>query len=81
MLPKKNDLQQTIFYTTFEEQLKHSHPLYILANKINWRQFDEAFKQYYSEDKGAPAKPIRLMVSLLILKHIRNLSDESVVEQ
>jgi IS5 family transposase len=30
---------------------------------------------------GAPAKPIRLMVGLLILKHIRNLSDESVVEQ
>ncbi len=30
---------------------------------------------------GAPAKPIRLMVSLLILKQLRNLSDESVVEQ
>ncbi|MGY4384648.1 hypothetical protein ACVWYN_001674 [Pedobacter sp. UYP24] len=30
---------------------------------------------------GRPAKPIRLMVGLLILKHIRNISDESVVEQ
>lgn len=30
---------------------------------------------------GAPAKPIRRMVGLLILKHLRNLSDESVVEQ
>jgi IS5 family transposase len=30
---------------------------------------------------GAPSKPIRLMVSLLILKYVRNLSDESVVEQ
>lgn len=30
---------------------------------------------------GAPAKPIRRMVSLLILKQVRNLSDESVVEQ
>lgn len=28
-----------------------------------------------------PAKPIRLMVSLLILKHLRNLSDEVLVEQ
>ena len=81
MLPKTKDQQQTSFYTTFEEQLDHKHPLYILANKINWQQFEDAFKQYYSEDKGAPAKPIRLMVSLLILKHLRNLSDESVVEQ
>jgi IS5 family transposase len=32
-------------------------------------------------DFGRPAKPIRLMVSLLMLKHLRNLSDESVVEQ
>ena len=29
---------------------------------------------------GKPAKPIRLMVSLLILKHFRNLSDEMLVE-
>ena len=81
MLPKTKDYQQTSFYSTFEEQLDHHHPLYILANKIYWRQFDDTFKQHYSEDKGAPAKAIRLMVALLMLKHIRNLSDESVVEQ
>jgi len=30
---------------------------------------------------GRPAKQIRLMVGLLILKYLRNLSDKSVVEQ
>ena len=30
---------------------------------------------------GSVLKPIRLMCGLLILKHLRNLSDESVVEQ
>lgn len=69
------------FYSTFEEQLSRKHPLYILANRINWQQFDETFKDLYCSDNGRPAKPIRLMVSLLMLKHIRNLSDESVVEQ
>jgi IS5 family transposase len=69
------------FYSTFEEQLNRKHPLYILANKINWQQFEEAFKDLYCPDNGRPAKPIRQMVSLLMLKHIRNLSDESVVEQ
>jgi IS5 family transposase len=30
---------------------------------------------------GKPSKPIRLMVALLILKHVRNLSDENLIEQ
>lgn len=81
MLPKTTNPQQMSFYSTFEEQLNHRHPLYILANKINWQRFEEAFKELYCGDNGRPAKPLRLMVSLLMLKHIRNLSDESVVEQ
>jgi IS5 family transposase len=80
MLSKKQSTVQLGFYSTFEEQLSHSHPLYILANKINWKMFEEAFSKLYSQE-GRPAKPIRLMVSLLMLKHIRNISDESVVEQ
>lgn len=80
MLSKKKSTTQLGFYSTFEEQLSHAHPLYILANKINWQTFEEAFAKLYS-DEGRPAKPIRLMVSLLMLKHIRNISDESVVEQ
>ncbi len=80
MLHKKKNERQIGFYSTFEEQLSHSHPLYRLANQIQWIIFEEAFGKLYSRE-GRPAKPIRLMVSLLMLKHIRNLSDESVVEQ
>jgi IS5 family transposase len=80
MLSKLSPKTQLGFYSTFEEQLSHSHPLYVLANKINWKIFEEAFSKLYS-DEGHPAKSIRLMVSLLMLKHIRNISDESVVEQ
>lgn len=80
MLAKTKNASQLGFYSTFEEQLSHSHPLYILANRINWQIFEEAFSGLYSEE-GRPAKAIRLMVSLLVLKHIRNISDESVVEQ
>ncbi len=80
MLSKPKSISQLGFYSTFEEQLSRSHPLYILANQINWNIFEEAFEKLYSEE-GRPAKPIRLMVSLVILKHIRNISDESVVEQ
>jgi IS5 family transposase len=80
MLYRKKNERQIGFYSTFEEQLNHGHPLYLLANKIQWQIFEESFGKLYSRE-GRPAKPIRLMVSLLMLKHIRNLSDESVVEQ
>ncbi len=80
MLSRPKSTSQLGFYSTFEEQLSHQHPLYILANTIRWNIFEEAFSKLYSEE-GRPAKPIRLMVSLIILKHIRNISDESVVEQ
>jgi len=80
MISKEPSSSQLSFYTTFEEQLSRRHPLYVLANTIRWNIFEEAFAKLYSQE-GRPAKPIRLMVSLLILKHVRNLSDESVVEQ
>lgn len=82
MLSKPENAQQLSFLQPgLSEQLSSKHSLYILADKINWRLFEDAFKKHYREDFGRPAKPIRLMVALLILKHIRNLSDESVVEQ
>ena len=60
--------------------LDSNDPLVALADTINWEQFDDSFEKYYS-NKGRPAKPIRLMVGLLILKQLENLSDENVVLQ
>lgn len=69
------------FFYSFEDMLNPKHPLFILANAIDWENFEKEFSPLYCQDNGRPAKPIRLMVGLLMLKHIRNLSDESVVEQ
>lgn len=81
MIPKQKVTNQNSFFFNFEDTLNQKHPLFILANKIHWHIFEDAFLPLYSQDKGRPAKPIRLMVGLLMLKHIRNISDESVVEQ
>ena len=78
--PKKQSPQLGMF-TGLADQLDQKHPLYLLAGKINWPVFEDAFRVHYSEKMGKPAKPIRLMVALLILKYVRNLSDESLVEQ
>jgi len=69
-------------FSSLEDTLNQRHPLYKLSNKIDWRLFEESFLSFYSsKEVGRPAKPIRLMCGLIILKHIRNLSDESIVEQ
>ena len=68
-------------FNDLADMLNQKHPLYKLANKIDWGKFEEAFEPLYCKDNGRPAKPIRLMCGLLILKHLRNISDESIVEQ
>lgn len=72
--------QQTMFFN-LDSQLNQKHPLYLLANKIDWNLFEESFRKLYCENNGRPAKPIRRMVGLLILKHVRDVSDEGLVEQ
>ena len=68
-------------FSSLSNMLNQSHPLYKPADKIDWSKFDTAFAPLYCQNNGRPAKPICLMCGLLILKHLRNLSDESVVEQ
>ncbi|MEN9917661.1 MAG: hypothetical protein RL662_97 [Bacteroidota bacterium] len=80
LTPSKTDSQKSLFFS-LEDSLNQKHPLYILANKVDWAMFERAFFPLYCPDNGCPAKPIRLMVGLLILKHVRNLSNESIVEQ
>lgn len=81
MLSKPKPTNQLGFFATFQDQLNSKHPLFQLSEKIDWSVFEQAFSKHYSLTHGKPAKPIRRMVALLILKQLRNLSDESIVEQ
>ncbi|MGO3305629.1 MAG: transposase, partial [Sphingobacterium sp.] len=81
MQAKKKISNQSSFFFSLEDTLSARYSLYILNNRVDWRLFEIAVSPMYCLDNGRPAKPIRLMVSLLIMKHIRNVSDESAVEQ
>ena len=83
MLPKPSNnthKQKNLFYGSLFDMLDLNDPLIALADTINWSFFEKEFVKYYS-DEGRPAKPIRLMVGLLLLKQLENLSDENVVLQ
>ena len=74
MLSKKKDTKQKSMFFGLEDMLNQKHPMYILANKVNQQLFEDSFSFLYCLDNGRPAKLIRLMVGLLILKvcHLSN---------
>jgi IS5 family transposase len=79
MQPKPVDNQNLLFSARLDRILDHNHPLFKLANVIDWSEFEQAFGKLYDPGQGRPAKPIRLMVGLHYLKHVYDLSDQDVV--
>jgi len=81
LLPNSpKNTQHNLFHSQLRDMLDSHDPLVALADTINWDIFNDSFAKYYS-DEGRPAKPIRLMVGLLLLKQLENLSDENLVLQ
>jgi IS5 family transposase len=73
--------QKSLFNTPLKEMLNPKNGLFQLAEKIPWEEFEKEFANHYTKNFGRPAKPIRLMLSLLMLKQLSGLGDETVVEQ
>jgi IS5 family transposase len=81
MIPNEKNQTQRNLFLSFSDTLDQNPSLYISTNKVQWEVFEKAFSTLYSARIGRHKESIRLMVGLLILKHIRNLSDEMVVKQ
>jgi len=64
-----------------ESFLDKTHPIYQLANIINWDHLINELGPYYVENNGRPGIPIRIIAGLHYLKYLENESDESVVEK
>jgi IS5 family transposase len=78
MKGNSQDQTQKTLFQSLEELLNPAEPLYKLSHKFPWKKIEKEFGFLYSHT-GRPSKPIRLMVSLLLLKQIYNLGDETVV--
>ena len=82
MRPKDISFEEShgdLFRSSLEQILNKKHPLYVLANKIDWERFDKSFGELFAQKQGRPGLPTRLVVGLHYLKHAYNESDESVV--
>lgn len=80
--PSPNPTQMSFLHANLPDQLNPKHPLLKLSETLPWEYFETAFTPLYSAcGRGKPAKPMRLMVGLSILKHLENLSDEVLVQR
>lgn len=77
-MQKKTIPNRPSLFEGLAEMLNPKEPLYRLADKIPWDTLEREFAKYYI-NFGRPAKPTRLMISLLILKRIYDKGDETVV--
>ena len=75
-------MQKNLFSGSFMDMLDSQDPLIVLADKLPWSKIENNLQEFYNNDRvGRPNKPIRLMVGLLLLKQLKNLSDERIVEE
>ena len=52
-----------------------------LADALPWEKLDAAYSGYFSSGSGRPAKDSRLVCGLLVVKQLKNLSDEEAVAE
>src|SRR6267143_1521406 len=71
--------QGELYQRRLSTLLDQSHPLYVLAEAIDWEFFEREFGELYVEQRGRPGLPMRLLVGLHYLKHLYDVSDERVV--
>lgn len=70
--------QGQLFKGDLLEQINPKNPLIQLSQAIPWEVLEQEFASLYP-DFGRPAKEIRLMCGLLILKQLEDLSDEKLL--
>ena len=72
--------QNDLFKARLDQIIDISHPRVRLAHAIDWWFLEEKFGAVYTDGKGSPPLPTRLMAGLHILKYTENLSDERLCE-
>jgi IS5 family transposase len=74
------DDPRELFRTCLADLINPQHELALLSDAIDWNYFENEFKSLYSDKPSRRAMPIRLMVGVLMLKHLYNISDEKIPE-
>ena len=80
MRPKepRDSGQHDLLRSRLDQIIDTTHALAKLARTIDWAYLSQQLGAVYSDDPGRPPLATRLMAGLAILKHMHNLSDETL---
>lgn len=79
---REQSSKQTVldFYLPFGGKLSADNRWVKLAEIIPWDELGAVYNQQLNSRMGAPSTPSRVVIGALILKHMKKLSDEEVIE-
>ena len=77
--PNYNQLSIEEFKTPFERGLDKSNRWVVLACLLPWEKLANIYSRSLSRDIGRPAKPSRVAIGAVIIKHKLRLPDEEVI--
>jgi hypothetical protein len=77
--PNYNQLSIEEFKTPFEKGLDKNNRWVILASLLPWDKMAETYSKTLNTKMGRPAKPSRLVIGAIIIKHKLCLPDEEVI--
>ena len=82
MKPKQIDHSQgRLFQQRLSSQLNPSHELYQLSKLIDWQFLEKEFSGLFDEKVEAAAKPVRLVIGIIMLQQMNAYSDEGAIEE
>src|ERR1700726_4931765 len=81
MSQPRDDRQDDLFRASLGAIVNLRHPLVRLAAGINWDFLAKRFSSVCRVGPGQPPLPTRLVAGLFILKHMHNLSDETLCDR
>lgn len=79
---REQSSKQTVldFYLPFGGKLSANNRWVKLAEIIPWDELGTVYNNQLNSRMGAPSTPSRIVIGALILKHMKTLSDEEVIE-
>ena len=82
MIRYKSSRQLSIseFKMPFEAKLDENNRWVVLSKIVPWEEFARLYYKNFKSNRGAPTKDARLVLGVIIIKHIMKTDDRGVIE-
>lgn len=76
----QNQLTIKEFEMPFEAELNPTNRWVVMSQTIPWDEFARAYQKNFKSRRGAPTIDARIVLGVVIIKHLLKLDDEGVIE-